>query len=215
MNKLPKEKRDKIVLICVGAFLLCALLWYFLISSQNESIDKYRASILDLQSKVHRAEMLSKRAALVASELAKVQSEITEAEAEMIPIEQLSGNKWLLDTLTAFINDRRHAIRIVHITKDAVAGKQFLLLPKFAYSGAAYDVELRGYYHDFGKFLADFENHFPYMNVQQLQMWPVATPKGATVASAETAKDLAIGPEREQLRISLRFVVLFKPSASS
>jgi hypothetical protein len=214
MNKLPKEKRDKIILIAVGVLIIGAAFWYLVISNQNASLKKYRDNILDVQSKLHKAELLTRRAALVDADLAKLRTEVAAAEAEMIPLEQLSGKKWLYDTLFGFIKDK-HPVTLTGLSNDPVIGKQFLLLPKFAYSAAAYDVELRAYYHDFGKFLAAFENSFPYMNVHQIQMWPLATPKAASGPVGDAPEDLLTGSEREQLRITMKVVVLFKPARSS
>src|SRR5207248_2397113 len=40
------------------------------------------------------------------------------------------------------------------------------VLPSFPFKGVAFTVTVTGTYTDFGRFLADFENNFPYMRVQ-------------------------------------------------
>ena len=46
------------------------------------------------------------------------------------------------------------------------------MLPEFPYSQAIVTVSGSAYYYEFGKFLADLENHFPYMRVQNLNLEP-------------------------------------------
>lgn len=215
MSKLSKEKRDKIILSAVGALALAGVFWYFVITAQNASREKYQQSIRDAQDKIYKAEMLIKRGASKQAELAELRQQIADAEAQMIPVEHLKGSKWLSDTLVNFITKNKHDVRLTNLSNDPVLGKQFLPLPKFAYSAAAYDlVEMQGYYHAFGKFLADFENSFPYIRIQKLQIWPLATPSAASGPTTDVPEELVAGPEREQLKIAMRVVVLFKPSGS-
>ena len=214
MNKLPREKRDKIILIAVGTLALCAAFWYFAITAQQAALDKYADSIREAQEKIFKAELQINRAASRQLELAALREQIAQAEARMIPVEQVTGNKWLFDTLVNFIAQHKHDVRPTSLSNDPVVGKQFLLLPKFAYTAAAYDLEMQGYFHAFGRFLADFENSFPYINIQKLQLWPLATPSAGIGPSTDVQDELLGSAEREQLKIAMKVVVLFKPAGS-
>ena len=214
MNKLSKEKRNQLIGVAAGTLAVCAALWYFVISSQNESLRKNKETIEELQNKTEKAQRLVKRRASIEEELAGLTNEIARAEAEMIPVEQLNGKKWLLDKLNNFTKDR-YDVTLMNLSNDPLIGKQFLLLPKLDYSAAAYNVEVRAFFHEFGKFLADFENSFPYMWIQNLQIWPLATPSAATGPAADVPEEILNSEAREQLRIYLKIAVLFKPAGTS
>jgi hypothetical protein len=210
MIRLSKDKQNKILMIAAGTLVLCGVLWYFIISAQNQSASKYQDSIRDIQNKIYKAEMMIKRTATLQAELNGLRQQIAEAEAQMIPIEQLHGKKWLLDKLNQFILNK-YEVTPTSLSNEPVVEKH-LLLPKFTYSGASYLLELRAHYHEFGKFLADFENSFPYISIQSLKIWPIATPSEAGGVS-EKVEDLS-ETEREQLKISMKVTPLFKPAGS-
>jgi hypothetical protein len=44
------------------------------------------------------------------------------------------------------------------------------LLPSFPYKQTTFSVQGTAYYHDFGRFLADFENQFPHVRVLNLSL---------------------------------------------
>lgn len=214
MNKLSREKRNQLLGIAAGVVVLCGVLWYFVVSSLNENLAKARVSVEDLQTKIEKAQRLIKRRAAIETDLAGLTNLLAQAEVEMIPVEQLNGKKWLLDKLNHFTKDR-YDVTLMNLSNDPLIGKQFLILPKFDYSAAVYNVEVRTFFHEYGRFLADFENSFPYLRIQSLQMWPLATPLAATGPSADVPEELMNGEGREQLRISMRIVVLFKPTGPS
>lgn len=214
MNKLSKDKQQRILLIALGTAALCGAIWFLVVGGQNSQILKLEDSIYTAQDKLNKAQIRTRRAAIIEEELRKLQQQIGEAEARMIPVEQLNGKKWIFDLLSNFIKNRHNVIP-TGLSNDPIIGKQFLPLPKFPYSAAAYDVELRAYYHDFGKFLADFENSFPYISIHQIQIWPIATPSAASGPVADTPEELLSGTEREQLKIIMRVVVLFRSNSSS
>ena len=214
MNKLSREKRNQLIGVAAGVAVLCGVLWYFVVRSLNENLAKTRVSVEDVQSKIEKAQRLIKRRAAIEEELSGLTNLMAQAEAEMIPVEQLNGKKWLLDKLNRFTKDR-YDVTLMSLSNDPVIGKQFLLLPKFDYSGAAYNVEVRAFFHEYGKFLADFEKSFPYIRIQNLQIWPLATPLAATGPTADVPEELMNTEAREQLRISMRIVILFKPAGPS
>jgi hypothetical protein len=72
------------------------------------------------------------------------------------------------------------------------------VFPTFPYQAAAFGVRGKGYYHDIGKFVADFENSFPYMRIQNLELAPDG---GAQAADDET------------IQFRMEIVTLIKPVA--
>ena len=67
--------------------------------------------------------------------------------------------------------------------------------PDFPYNQAIVAVSGSAYYYEFGKFLADLENHFPYLRVQNL----ILEPGYGTTAE-----------EREKLNFHMDIVTLVK-----
>jgi Tfp pilus assembly protein PilO len=49
------------------------------------------------------------------------------------------------------------------------------LLPNFPYKQLQFTLRGTGYYHDIGKFIADFENKYPHMRVVNLELELVGT----------------------------------------
>jgi len=58
------------------------------------------------------------------------------------------------------------------------------------------------YYHDLGKFIADFENAFPYVRLLNLEMEPVGLPSPASNPE-----------EQEKLSFKMDIVTLIKPTS--
>lgn len=209
MNK--REKQTQMLAIGIGTAVVAGLIWFFVISAFRDRLAKTEETILEVEDRIHKAELRIRRARIVEQEFAELRERISAAEAQMIPVEQLNGKKWLLDTVSRFIQTNKHDVVPTRLSNDPLIGKQFILLPKFAYSGAAYDLEVRAYFHEFGRFLADFENSFPYLRIHELQMSPIATPSAAAGPTADVPDEMLNSIEREQLRISMKVVVLFRP----
>ena len=73
--------------------------------------------------------------------------------------------------------------------------------PKFPYRAALFNVRGTAYYHDFGKFLADFENAFPYLRIQNIELDP-------NVSSAANTQS-----EPEKLAFKMEIVALVNPNS--
>jgi hypothetical protein len=71
------------------------------------------------------------------------------------------------------------------------------VLPDFPYKAADYKVDGAAHYHEFGRFLADFENSYPYMRIQNLNLFP---------DMSSTTDD------HEKLIFQMEIVTLVKPS---
>ena len=90
----------------------------------------------------------------------------------------------------------RHDVKIIEVTRPVKGDVG--LLAQFPYQAAIFTVRGTGYYHDFGKFLADFENSFPYFRVQNLSLAP-----GSDAPAAGTGV--------ENLSFRMEIVALIKP----
>jgi hypothetical protein len=86
-----------------------------------------------------------------------------------------------------------------------VAGKPSVgpvrLLPDFPYEAATFTVVGRGHYHDFGRFIAQFENEYPYYRLENIEL----TSRSLMTDSESTPA------EREMLDLKFNVVALLKP----
>ncbi len=163
MSKLPKDKRARIVLVGLATATAGALLWVALINPLRDKAAQVARRIEDSRSKVDLGSKSIAASNQVAGALAVAGEQLAKAEAGMA-----SGDlyAWMIQTMNRFKTG--YAVDIPQISREIPA--EVGAFPKFPYRAAVFVVRGTGYYHDFGKFLADFENNFPYIRVQNLEL---------------------------------------------
>lgn len=214
MNKIPKEKQNQMAGVAAGALVLVGLIWYFLISIPGARLARLEENKNEFENKLFRADNWIRRSARVAADLTELKQKLGEIESGMPTPAQLNGNKWVRDLLTSFIQSNRHDVTLMRLHQEPLKGRQAIILPNFPYEGASYEVEARAFYHDIGRFLADFENSHPYFRFQTIRLSPIATPSAA--AGGPPVPDaLFETEERENVRVSMNLVLLYKPPVAS
>jgi hypothetical protein len=212
MNKLSKEKRDKLLLVSVGTAALLAILYFLVISTQKvalqECVDKTEAA----KATLTKSERWLRMAPSIESRLQTHRSELETTQENMAPVDKF---KWFYNTLDQFLT--KHQVQLVDITREPEVG-EVGVLPKFPFQAATFGVKLNAYYHEFGTFLADFENQFPLMRVQNLEMEPGSSPRASvkekTASSSKRPLAEAPASPSERLAITMRVVTLVKPSSN-
>lgn len=206
MNKLTKEKKDRLVLSAVMTGFASLAIYVFIISPQRTEIrqgEEKLASGLDLRDTSLR---WMRMAPTVRSNLFARRGALSDEESTMAP---LSKFNWFYNTLESFRS--RHNVRLVDITREPEIST-IGVLPKFDYETAVFGVKLNATYHDFGKFLAEFENEFSQMRVQDLRidLDPQIQLQSTTgeVAGQSATKD------GELLAITMKVVTLIKPPSA-
>ncbi len=206
MNKLPKEKRDKLILVVVGTIGIFAALYLSVVNTQHSALAEYADQTEAAKEKLAKAERWLRMGPAVQAKLSACRRELEQKQESMAPVDKF---KWFYNTLDQFL--AHHHVRLVDITREPEIG-ELGSLPKFPYQAASFGVKLSARYHDFGAFLADFENQFPDMRVQNLELQPEASPQ----AMAPGGKDARAVQHRpasaETLTITMRVVTLIKPS---
>lgn len=207
MNKLSKEKRDRLLLVCLGtAAILCAL--YLLVVTAQRTALAACAEQTDLaKDKLAKAERWLRMAPGIQSRLEACRQELASRQEQMAPLDKF---KWFYNTLEGFLT--RHQVKLIDITREPQVG-EVGVLPKFPYQAAVFGVKLRARYHDFGKFLADFENEFPYMRVQNIEIEPEILSQASSFT--ETSEQERRASVSEALAINMRVVTLVKPGGAS
>lgn len=198
MPKLAKEKRDQLILVIIGTVAVTVGLWYGVIKTRNEQLAECAGRRQTAVDKVEKARARVKQAQKVEAEMKLSTQRLKEVEDSMAPGADLY--RWayvLLERARA-----GHDVTIIDVTRPARG--EIGMLAQFPYDGAIFSVRGSAYYHEFGKFLADFENKFPYFRVQNLLLGP--GPEGASGSEAVGRS----GDERLQFKVEV--VALIQPS---
>jgi hypothetical protein len=166
MNKLSKEKRNQLIMIGLGTVGVIAALWFLVIGAQREKIHEINGKIAATTAQIEKMQQVKKAAGRIASELTEDQARLAEVESTMP-----SGDwyLWVNTTLRKFNTPGYHVE--MPVIGAPVSGA-VTLLPAFPYNQLSVSVIGTAYYEDLGKFLADFENHFPCMRIQNLNLEP-------------------------------------------
>jgi Tfp pilus assembly protein PilO len=196
MNKLPKDKRDKLILICIGVVGAIAALYFFVLSDMKDEQATLNTKIFSIKDKIDKSDRLLKRTAELQARMEALKKSLDVRQAQMPrPGED---HVWFLKIM----EDRRTKYNLdISEIRNPEAWEPGEL-PKFPFKAVSFNVTLIGGYTDFGKFLADFENEFPYMRVQLMSIVP-------DVAQAPPGQ-AAAGDDAGKLRFNFRVVSLIK-----
>jgi Tfp pilus assembly protein PilO len=186
MNKLSKEKRSQLILIGLGTVGAVAGLWFLLISAQMDQIKGINVKIANANK-----EILKQKAAI--RDAQAVQAELAECQARLCQIENTmpSGPPY------AWVNSMLHKFNTPNykVEMQIPGSPQFgevTMFSEFPYHQLDVSVAGTAFYYDIGKFIADFENRFPSMRLQNLNLEP------------------ATADEREKLAFHMDIIILTK-----
>ncbi len=192
MNKLSKDKQHQLIAVAFGTVVVLGLLYFLVIRSQNKSRDGKLAEIDTIQQAVDKAEQLKKDSPKIQAELDEIKGRLDGMEKGMASGDLYS---WVILTMNDFKSKNGHRVDIQDIGREERVG--IGMYGDFPYDAVRYTVKVTAYYHDFGKFLAELENAFPFTRVQNLLL----TPEGG----------ITTGPEAEKLAFRFELVVPVKP----
>jgi len=196
IKALSAEKKQHLVAVGMGTLLGICAVYFLLIGPAREALAKLHVQTAEVEKKYTDADRLVKRTQTVQEELEKLEERLAAIEAGMVDSDPV---QWIRSTEIKF---RSLAPYKVQIPNFPFRGQgEMGMIPDFPYKAANYLFSGTAYYHDLGRYLADWENHFPYIRVVNLEI----TPEDAgplNVASEE---------ERERLNFVFEVSVLVKP----
>ena len=176
-KKLPKEKKNQLVLVLIGTVAIITGLGFGLIRFQysrlNSMDGKKTAAVTRLQQM---------RDAIRNTD--RLESEVAEAKKtlETMEADTASGDlyAWVINTLRTFKAGYK-----VDMPQFSPIGpvSEVNLIPDFTYKQASLTVAGTAHFHDLGRFIADFENQYPHIRVLNLTLDANPT---ATVEDTET-----------------------------
>jgi hypothetical protein len=190
MNKLPKEKRNHLILVGIGTVLVLIGIGYGLIRPQYATIAAVNSQVQSALDNLQSMEDTIKRTDTVSAQLVDLNDTLTKAQSDMASGDPSS---WIYDTIRNFKGKYKVDI--------SVSGGQLVpgpvdLLPKFPYQQLKVTVNGTAFYHDLGKFIADFENAYPHARITNLGLQPIGGP----------------GDNNEKLAFGMDIIVLINPT---
>jgi hypothetical protein len=191
-NIFPKKKQHQILLLVMSAASAAALIWYALVDPARSSLKAAAQGITQLTSKLQA----EKRNAGLAEGF-KNDLETAAARLRAIEEEMPEGDlyRWLINTLLPF--QAQHHVEFSSFEPPQPGDLK--LWPNSPYKLSAFSVMGTATYHNFGKFLAEFENAYPHFALRALDLEPVGSESGS--------------PEDDHnLRFRMEFVTPVKPT---
>lgn len=196
MNKLSKEKRNKVILVWAFTVMIIAA-WAFAIlfswqlpakRRAGENLEKKRSQFASMKDKLSRKDEIEQKMELAETKLEGLETQMANSADTF---------SWVVTT----IRDFKQSYEVDMPQFSPVSTGDTTLLPKFPFRQASVTVGGTAYYQDLGLFIADFENHFPFARVINLDVTPV---------SSLNVSDR----DREKLNFKMDIIFLVKPSRS-
>lgn len=194
MKNLPKEKRDRLILICLGTCAIMAGLYLGLISTQKRSLEAMAKRRQEQETKLNNGQRLVSSGPQIHKNLEAATSRLKAIEATMPSGDMYS---WVILTVNTF--KENYKVEIPQFSREVPA--EVGMFAGFPYRAAIFNLRGTAHFHDFGRFVADFENTFPYMRIQNIELDP-SSAAGANLQSDE-----------EKLAFKMEIVTLVNPVA--
>jgi Tfp pilus assembly protein PilO len=161
MKWLPREKRNPFIIVVLITAVVLALICFGLIGSQKDTLIRAAASRNDARSKLQDIENTIKNADATEKDLQDVTYQLSRAEEDMASGDLFS---WTVNTMGLF--KKQYKVEIPEVGRPTEGPVD--LLPAFPYQQIRFSINGKAFYHDLGKFIADFENNFPHARVVNL-----------------------------------------------
>ena len=192
-KQLPKDKRNNLVLVALLTATALGGLGFGLIRFQYDNLKAIAADTTEAEKKLRQMQEGNRRAEQIEAELTEAKKTLTLQEEGMAA--DNDKYSWVFDMIRRFTLSYKVEIPIVNqpVTGDCT------LLPRFPYKQASLTLSGTGYYHDIGKFVADFENQYPHIRLLNLSLDPVSG---------------LISDDKEKLEFKMDIVVLVRPNPS-
>lgn len=190
MKRLSRDKRNQLVTVIVVILAVLGLIYFSLIKRQYDSINKIAKDKKNASTRLLTIKSTITNNTAIANELQESAAQLQQVEADMASGDLYS---WTVDTIRRFRQSYR--VDIPDVGPPTVGDMN--LLPGFPYKQIRFAISGTAYYHDLGKFIADFENNYPRIRLVNLTVEPVSSTEGT-----------------EKLRFRLEIIALVKPNPS-
>ncbi len=193
MNKLSKEKRSQLALTVVMILVVGTGLYMGLIRYQQAKIRTLAVEKEKGNRKLAKISEIFRSGSQIETELAVIRKELDSREDEMVSDDLYSS---MINNIRKF--KLAYPVEIQQFNSKGQADLN--LFPRFPYKQFTVSILGTAYYHDLGKFIADFENKFRSSRILNLEL--------------TTDPSQAAG-EGEKLIFRMEIVSLVKPGGPS
>ena len=191
MNIFPKdkEKRTQFILVIFCTLVVLGLIGFVLIRPQYQTLSNIAKTEKGERVKLQKIKDTIKQAGDTTTQLSNISSNLSRAEEDMAFGDNYA---WTYDTIRKF----KTSYRVDIPTIGQPSSGDVDLLPRFPYKQIRVTINGTAYYHELGRFIADFENTFPHIRVVNLAIEPVNS----------------TDPANEKLSFKMDIVALVKPN---
>jgi len=193
MKKLSEEKRQQLVLVVLLTAGVLAGLYLGVIQFQSAALKRLRTRKLAADQQLKEVKHSIANATEIEAQLGEAGARLSKLEETMA-----SGDlyAWAISTMRKF--KLPYKVEIPQFSQ--IDGpRETTLLQQFPYKQATLTVGGYAFFYDFGRFISDFENQFPYARVLNLNLEPMSAMPGG---------------EREKLSFRMEITTLVKPGTS-
>jgi hypothetical protein len=179
MKNLPKEKRDRLILVGIGTLVMVAALYYGVIAMQRNALLSTAKAKADLLVKLGEGQRLLGSSVAIEKGLESATARRKTIEATLPSGDMYS---WIISTVNAF--KEKYDVDIPQFSREVPT--TIGVSASFPYKAAMFTLRGTAYFHELGRFISDFENTFPYMRIQNIEIEP--NPAGSTATPADSEK---------------------------
>jgi hypothetical protein len=189
---IPKGKYHQMLMLVMGTGSAAALIWFAFL---NPAISSLKATTEQIAQRT--GELKTEKQHLGLAERFKNDVVTATMKLQAIEEEMPQGDlyRWVIKILLPF--QVRHDVEFSSFEPPQVG--DFNRWPDMPYKSSIFSVLGVATYHNFGKFLADFENTYPYLTLRALELEPA----GANSGSSEDDRNI---------RFKMEFVTPVKPT---
>lgn len=191
-----KDSKTQKIVIAVLAFFIVAYFWYSrLYSSYSTQINTQRQEFETITTDLRNVEMKAKSLDALKLEYTELIDRYHEIEALLPEVKQVPSILVQLHTASSITGTR-----ITKVHPLPVETQEF-------YEIAAFDVEMTGTYHDFGKFTSYVAN-FPFIaNVTDVQIKASNKPSSKAPTEAEEGAEAVVDVGRKAVTMTASFTL--------
>jgi Tfp pilus assembly protein PilO len=191
MKRLSREKRNQLIIVILVTLAILALIGFGLIRPQRESLTKIADARKAADNKLQSIKHAITNSEAIANEWNETTSALAHTEEDMASGDPYS---WTYDTIRHF--KQSYKVEIPEVSHPTIGESD--LLQSFPYKQIRFAINGTVYYHDLGKFIADFENSFPHSRMVHLVVEPAASTDSNS----------------EKLSFNMEIITLVKPNPS-
>jgi hypothetical protein len=178
MKGLPNEQRKRLYVIAGIAAGMLLGIWVGPIGMLNDHLVRTKRMIQEQEDKLNNGQRLVNEKKAIEANLLSASNYLQTLEHNM-PSGDLYA--WMYQTVNRFRTNYR--VEIPQISRETAG--EVGMFPAYPYRAATFSLQGSAQFHDLGRFVADFENTFPHMRLQNLEL----EPSGAeTKAAAEVLR---------------------------